>query len=145
MNKEPQRSNVTGLASLLAPASGASALWRDDDLGALLRHQLGTTVPGDSATFDQVLTAGRGDVESLNRVKEFAKSARVDADSGIPPAVCHVLYYAAIAAARTLHGATLTRLDDATLARGFDWAISLPWIGEPLRGLIRRAAESIAR
>src|SRR5712671_2677808 len=97
-----QPSDMRGLASLLAPAE-FSAVWLYEDLGALLRHQLTTNVPDDSATFAEVLIGDRGGVELLGRVKEFAKAARDDAGSGIPAAICHVLYYAAIAAARSRH------------------------------------------
>src|SRR3982751_421719 len=93
--ESPQLSNAPGLASLLM--TGESALWGEEDLRALLHHQLATAIAGDALTFDQILTEGQGDVGSLERIKEFAKAASDDACSGIPPAVCHVLYYASIA------------------------------------------------
>lgn len=145
MGREPYRSDPRGLASLLAQTEPASALWGDADLAALLRHQLATTVAGDVGTFGQILTGTRGGLGDLERVKDFAKSARDDAEGGIPAAVCHVLYYAALAAARLRYGARLTSLADAELARGFDWAVSLPWLDQPLRDLISNGAKAKLR
>jgi len=133
------REKQPSLASLLGAGDGA-ALWQESDLAAIVRHQLRTPVDrSEGRTFEEVLLDQAANVESLRRIKELAKGWRDDPGSGIPGEVCHVIYYAAIAAARVRGEASLTTLDGASLARGLRWAVEVEWTPQPLKTLLRTA------
>ncbi|HEY8749891.1 MAG TPA: hypothetical protein VIM11_18045 [Tepidisphaeraceae bacterium] len=87
-------------------------------------------------SLEHILLGDGCNVEDLGRVKEWAKTARNDAESGLPSAVCHVLYYAAIAAASVRCGRRLTSLPRADLKQGFIWALAQAWVPESIRQLL---------
>ena len=129
------------LATLFAPVA-SSSLWKDADLAAILLHQLQAPLarPGDP-TFEEVLFDPAPDPARLRQIKDFAKSLRDDPDSGIPSETCHVLYYAAIASAQVHTSDRLTSLAPDALSRGLKWALTLPWLTQPLKQLFQQALE----
>jgi hypothetical protein len=127
------------IATLLSPAD-SSNLWTDADYAALLLHQLRSSLPGAGGlTFGDVLLRDDPDPDHLRQIKDFAKAARDDSASGIPPHVCHVIYYAAIAAAQVRGKYRLTSLDSEAFARGLGWASALSWVPQPLQDLFHDA------
>jgi hypothetical protein len=81
--------------------------------------------------------------ELLELAKEFAKEHRADAESPLPREVATVLYYASIAAALARCGRRITRHDDATLRKGFQWGCEQPWVDEATRGLLREGLQQV--
>jgi len=119
----------------------------DEELGAVLRHQLlallRTDLPGEAAaagekTFKDLLADPRPALETLTRLKEFAKEAR-KAGGKLPEAVATVLYFASIAAGLLRCGKRITQLDDNAIRGGVEWALGLPWLDESLKGLFQQA------
>jgi hypothetical protein len=56
----------------------------------------------------------------------------------LPVEVATVLYFSCIIVARMRCNVRISALDDASLARGLEWAAALPWIDEPTRRLLER-------
>jgi len=138
------KTDATKLAALLAPAE-ASFIWQSRDLAAVLRHQLQMKLPAHpSATLGELLLDPQPPVDALAELKEFAKAARRNADSGIPLEICHVLYYAAIVAASLRAQIRLTTLDDAALRRALEWAVAQQWLDEPFRLLLKQGLDNLA-
>ena len=134
---------------------GGERHWEPNELGAILRHQLGCPVRFDLdvlgprlAAQATAVTEARGlllksfgdlifhpdpTIELLKLTKEYARACRAHPDSLIPSEVATALYYAAIVAARLRCGARITELDDATVRQGIEWLIRQPWIEPSLR------------
>jgi len=129
------------LATLFAPVA-SSPVWNDSDLAALLVHQLQSPLvsPGDP-TFEEVLFDCAPHLDRLRKIKDHAKALRDDPDSGMPSEICHVLYYAAIASAQVHASDRLTSLAPDALSRGLNWALTLPWLTQPLKQLFQQALE----
>lgn len=159
--------NASGdvLSRLLACKTDADSVWSATDLRAILCHQLDADVEFDlthfggvaeetlssvrvsaadsrSCTFGQILTSTDPPLEVLDMIRRFAKRSRTQDSGGIPKEVATVLYYAAIAAARLRHGASLSRLDDEALRSGLDWGLEQTWLTEPLRDLFAEALQA---
>lgn len=132
---------TAALATLLSPA-GSSPLWTDADFEAILSHQLRSPLAGaGGATFQDALLNPRPDIDHLRQIKEFAKTSRDDSTLGIPAQVCHVLYYAAIAAAEVRTGQSITSLNPDDFSRGLRWALGLPWLPQPFQDLFPQALD----
>ena len=96
------------------------------------------------ATMRHVFADPQPPTDALNVIKEYAKHVRNDPDSAIPQNVCSALYYAAIAAAKSRHGLMISSQEPDTINRGIQWALSQPWITEPLLTVFRSALEKAA-
>jgi hypothetical protein len=142
--------NPVNLAKLLA--FNAQPPWSDDDLAAILRHQLQLPLQGELApsiegasaadlrqTFGELLTSALPCLPLLRAAKEFAKANRSDPDALLPGEVATVLYYAAILSARLRWRARISELGPPDLLGGIDWALSRPWLAPPLANLFREA------
>jgi hypothetical protein len=154
------------LSQLLACDKQSGATWNGSDLHSILRHQLDTDVEFDLThfggvaketlasqltgrgqaeygTFGQLLTAPDSPLEMLDLIRRFAKRSRTQTPGELPEEVATVLYYAAIAAARLRHGASLSKLDDEALQAGLEWGLKQTWLTEPLQDLFNDALEMI--
>jgi hypothetical protein len=158
------RSNPHFVRDLLEPE--AHTFWRDEDLAALLKHELAAPVqvevasltPGTAAglaalcgarglllnSFADLFSHPHPPLELLRMTKRFAKGARHHPDSPLPAQVANVLYYASIAAAMVRCGQRITELDDSSLRNGLEWCTSRDWVDAPLRGLLREAEAALA-
>lgn len=149
------------LASLLDLAHDADHLWHDDELGAILRHQL--TVPlqvdlinlerglalriRNTAEAQELVLKSFGDllkhpnppVELLKVTKDFAKACRLSPHSPMPHDIASVLYFACIASALVRCRTRISGLKNAELIDGFQWILAKPWIDTPTRELVEEA------
>ncbi len=154
------------LSRLLTLDRSEQSVWEAADLHAILCHQLDAEVEfdlthfggvaketmasvaasGDATkprTFGQLLTEAAPPLEMLDMIRRFAKRSRTQGLEGMPEEIATVLYYAAIAAARLRHRESISKLDDAALMDGIDWALQQSWVAEPLRDLFSETIEAI--
>ena len=145
------------LATLLDLSPDADRLWRDDELGALLRHQMTAPMQVDLInlerglalkvrtlaeaqgltlkSFGDLLAHPNPPVELLKITKDFAKACRLSPRSPVPHEIASVLYFASIAAAMVRCRRRITGLTNDALAEGFRWVLSRPWLDAPTRAL----------
>lgn len=150
------------LATLLdLSADGDDRLWRDEELGAILRHQMTAPLQVDLInlerglavkvrtlaesqgltlkSFGDLLAHPNPPVELLKVTKDFAKACRMSPRGPLPREIATVLYFATIAAALVRCRRRITGLSDADLADGFRWALARPWLDTPTRSLSEEA------
>ena len=145
------------LATLLDLSPDADRLWRDDELGALLRHQMTAPMQVDLInlerglalkvrnlaeaqgltlkSFGDLLAHPNPPVELLKITKDFAKACRLSPHSPVPHEIASVLYFACIAAALVRCRRRITGLTNDALTEGFRWVLSQPWLDAPTRAL----------
>lgn len=143
----------------VSAADGAGRLWQDEELGAVLRHQLsaplrvdlvslGRSLAGKIETltdslgltlksFGDLLSHPHPPVELLKLAKNFAKACRISPRSPLPREVATVLYFASVAAALARCRCRITSLTDAALSDGFRWVLDQPWLDDRTRALVR--------
>lgn len=145
------------LSQLLTLGTADGPLWTEQDLPDLLKHQLSAPLvfdlrwsngkgaaglPGRRPTpgihsFGDLLRHPSPPVDLLVLVKEFAKSAREDPNSGLPAEVAGYLYFAAVAAAMVRCGQRITDLADAQVRDGLQWVLAQGWVGEDNKSVVR--------
>ncbi len=163
--RDIQQSDPAHLARMMAMAEKNERVWRPDELGAVLRHQLGAPVqldlgnfnPGDARrlatlgnsqglllkSFSDLFHHPQPPIELLEMVKQFAKTSRSHPDSPLPREIATLLYYAAIVVAMTRCGRRITNLDDAGLKQGIGWVLNQNWIDDRTRGIFTEGLELI--
>jgi hypothetical protein len=159
------RSEVKGLAAVMAAGSEAAGLWRPEDVAAVFRHQMASPVLVDLAGFDpataarlKTLAAAQSlllksfadlffhpspPLELLELTKDFAKVNMDQPASAIPGEVAAALYYLSIASALVRLDRRITRLGDVELRRGLLWVKERPWLDAPARQLLEDAAAKL--
>jgi hypothetical protein len=149
---ELDRSDPPRLARILQVSASTPEVLSTDELGTILRHQLGTPLTIDLAdpngpdaanvgemTFGELLAAERPPLDLLERVRRFAKVCKARPDGPLPAEVGTVLYFASIVKARVACGARISTLNDADVNGGVRWALQQAWVFEPLRQLFEAA------
>ncbi len=153
------------LAELMELAEQPQNLWRSNELGAVLRHQLHAPVGFDlggleAAEVQGLRPVGEGGDLLINSfadlfhhphpplgllrlVKQFAKANRAHPDSPLPVEVAALLYLLSIAVARLRCGERISSLDDDALREGLKWASEQCWLDNPTRSLITEAMDSL--
>jgi hypothetical protein len=166
MTKQPKTAFDTDrqqLATLLDLAPDAERLWRDEELGAILRHQLTAPMQVDLInlerglavkvrnlaeaqgltlkSFGDLLAHPNPPVELLQITKDFAKACRLSPHSSLPREIASVLYFASIAAALVRCRRRITGLPNDALADGLNWVLARPWLDAPTRNLIEESLQ----
>ena len=143
------RSDPARLAEALSIHPATADNISDQELGAILEHQLATPLEIDLGEIPKSQNAPRtlGELlagpsipplELLERVKSFAKFCKSTPDGPLPAEVGSVLYFATIVRAQLVHGTRISALSDANLADGFRWSLQQPWITHGLRELLEK-------
>ncbi len=149
------------LATLLDLYPDAERLWGDDELGALLRHQLSAPMQVDLInlerglalkvrnlaeaqgltlkSFGDLLAHPNPPVELLKITKDFAKACRLSPHSPMPQEIASILYFTSIAAALVRCHRRITGLSNDALMEGFRWVLNLTWLDAPTRILIEES------
>lgn len=145
------------LASLFELSPDSERLWRDEELGAILRHQLTAPMQVDLInlerglalkvrnladslgltlkSFGDLLAHPNPPIELLKITKDFAKACRLSPHSPMPHEIASVLYFTSIAAALVRCRRRITGLSNEALAEGFRWVLSRSWLDAPTRTL----------
>ncbi len=97
------------------------------------------TVAGPS--LGELLQDPATDVETLQRVKEYAKTLGRDAGDDVQKDVFLAVYFAAIAAAVVFHARKITAHADPDLPRFLESFAKAAWIPADLADLLARAAQ----
>ncbi len=148
-------------ASLFDLDNHTDRLWRDEELGAILRHQMTAPLQVDLInlerglavkvrnlaesqgltlkSFGDLLAHPHPPVELLKVTKDFAKACRLSPRGALPKEIASVLYFASIAAAMVRCRRRITGLSDADLADGLRWTLARPWLDAPTRTLLEEA------
>jgi hypothetical protein len=151
------------LATLFDLAPDDEHLWRDDELGAILRHQLTAPLQVDLInlerglalkvrnlaeaqgltlkSFGDLLAHPNPPVDLLRITKDFAKACRLSPHSPVPHEVASVLYFASIAAALVRCRRRITGLPNDTLVEGLHWVLARPWLDAPTRSLVEESLQ----
>jgi hypothetical protein len=82
-------------------------------------------------------------VELLELVKSFAKANLDHPESALPGEIASALYYLSIAAALVRLDQRITRLSDADLARGLQWAGEQVWLDDATKELLAKALQKL--
>ncbi len=146
------------LAQMMQLGAESKPLWEPEELGEILRHQLSAPLDSDSPaldenligklrsaeasgppiqTFDDLLHHPRPPVELLEWTKQFAKTCRSHPDGPLPEEVASVLHILSVVAALVKCGRRITGLNDDGIRFTIGWALSLPWLDERTRGLLK--------
>jgi hypothetical protein len=151
------------LSSLFDLAPEDERLWRDDELGAILRHQLTTPLQVDLInlerglaikvrnlaeaqgltlkSFGDLLAHPNPPVELLKITKDFAKACRLSPRGPLPREIASVLYFASIAAALVRCRRRITGLTNDALEEGLHWVLARPWLDAPIRTLVEESLQ----
>ena len=152
------RGDTHRLARLLVDDLEQIEKWSEAELGAMLTHQLAAALESelvgtnktqeaeaDSSpirfTFRDAIFGQAASVDSLRRIKEYAKAHLVRKDPCFPAEISRVLYYGSVMAAYRLHGERITSLTDARFRTGVDWVLRQAWIDPRLREWFRSSLE----
>jgi hypothetical protein len=149
------------LARFLELEDVPSQIWPHHELGAILRHQLATSVQLDlegheasfrkrfqalppaqqpgNLTFAELFHQAAPPLELLNWVKQFAKASRVRGESALPAEIATVVYLMSIVVARLRCNKRISEQSDESLTYGIQWVIDQPWVDESTRQLFRDA------
>ena len=151
------------LASLLEldADDDAGRLWQDNELSALLRHQMTAPLHVDLIhlerglalkvrnlaeaegltlkSFGDLLAHPNPPLELLKATKDFAKACRLSPRSPIPHEIASVLYFSSIAAALVHRRRRITGLSDTAVSEGLSWVAGRPWIDTATRSLAESA------
>jgi len=150
------------LATLFDLSSdGAERLWKDEELGAILRHQLSAPMQVDLISlkrglalnirrlaeslgltlksFGDLLAHPNPPIELLELTKDFAKACRLNPHGPVLPEVASVLYFASIAASMVNCHRRISRLSNDDLLSGFHWVLTRSWLDAPTRTLMEKA------
>jgi hypothetical protein len=154
--KKILESDPKSLACLIGDDDVGEAIWRPDELAAILRHQLTTPLHVDLAgvsgaagelkaaaearglvlkSFGDLLQHRQPPVALLKLMKDFAKACRLSPQSTVPREISSVIYFASIIAAMTRCSRRITRLDNLALLQAVLWALEQPWLEDITRGL----------
>jgi hypothetical protein len=151
------------LAQLIELDIQPQRVWRSDELGAIVRHELSLPLqvavgelsvggippmlPTDAGinyvSLGALLHHPAPSLELLQLIKEASKAARNDSSSHLPEEVSAILYALAIAAALLRYGRKITSMTPAALRGFFSWAMQRPWIDSASRTLIRDADQRL--
>jgi hypothetical protein len=152
------RGDTHRLARLLVDDLEQVEKWSEVELGAMLIHQLAAAVEPELVgsnktqdaqavssptrfTFREAIFGQGASMDSLRRIKEYAKAHLVRKDPCFPVEISRVLYYGSVMAAYRLHGERITSLTDAKFRNGMDWVLRQAWIDPQLSEWFRASLE----
>jgi len=158
--------DALSLTHMMSLELGGREAWENDELRAVLEHQLSAPLLCDlddatgelSELLEAVGTAGERPIRTfgdllqhphpplglLQRTKQFAKACRRCPDNALPDEIATVLYFMCIVAAMIKCGRRITQMDDAALRYSLDWAVRQTWLDKATRELFEQGVAAIA-
>lgn len=156
-HRDLQKTRAESLASIMDLANGGE-LWRQDELAAILRHQLAAPIAFDLsfldaapqqncnalrgnddppiASFRDLFNHPRPPMELLQLTKDFSKACRTRSDAPLPDTIATVLYLLCIITARVKWDRRISKLDDRALEQRLQWAMEQPWVDDRTRAIL---------
>jgi hypothetical protein len=156
-----QQADPRLLAQFLEVEDVPRGIWSADELGAILRHQLASSVqldlesqdpalrarvpallPGHkpgALTFGQLFQQAAPSLDLLLLVKQFAKASRLRGQSVLPAEIATVIYLSSIVVARLRCRRRISEQSDESLTYGIQWILDQPWVDENTHRLFREA------
>ncbi len=153
------------LADMLDAEQQPQRLWRPEELGAVLRHQLSSVIQFDLGGLDpdcagrlRALSDTEGllvrsfltlfqhpcpPVDLLESTKQFAKACKNHPDSLLPGEVAEVLYLLSIVVAMVRCGRRISALDDGALRQSVTWALKQNWIDPDTRSILEQGLNAL--
>jgi len=160
------KSRAKELAALMASSEEGARLWRADELAAIFKHQISTSMLVDLGSFDprtanqlRMVSEAQGlllksfsdlfhhpapPAELLELVKNFAKANLDHPESGLPTEIASALYYTSIASALVHLDKRISKLPDDDLRRGLNWTRQQGWLDGATKDLLGAALEKIS-
>jgi hypothetical protein len=138
------------LADLLSDSPGPDRLWNAPDYPAVWRHQLRspvfpeTSTPGQ-LTFAALFTTSTPCLNTLRRVKDFAKLQCGAPENALPHEIASGLYYCTIAAAYVRLGTLISEQTEAELLQGWEWTARQSWIDPDSAALCGTAVTALGK
>lgn len=161
MTKPPVSSRKSHdiLRALLDPSRSETVPWSSSDLGAMLEHQLATSLVAEldrlaeraeysredalsiiagcrCSSFGDLLRADAPSSRALKMVKDYAKGA-LGTEGDLPRDVARVLYVMAILRGRHVGIEAITSLDEASIVRETRRCLTFGWLPHDIRALLR--------
>ena len=99
---------------------------------------------GGGETLGKVLTNAASDMETIKKIKRYAKAISSNRNSGAEHTVAVAVYYAAIANALAFHKAKITAHSYRLLKAEFKKLASEPWMSKELAAVFTEAAKGIS-
>ncbi len=148
------------LAKIIGAGKDSARIWRQEELAAVLKHQMAAPIYFDLANLESSLAAKikvlaeSGEalhsfsdllqhpcppMELLLLVKDFCKANQSHPDSPLPPEITILLYYATIACAFLRCGKRISELNDQELHHGFSWGMGQYWVEPWVKDLLSQA------
>lgn len=146
-------------------AFGHERLWRPEELGAVLEHELAAPVQFELTqldpriarklrtvcaaegllvkSFNDLLHHPQPPVELLELTKEYAKACIRQPESPLPEDVAKVLYYGSIIVARNRCGRRISTLKDEELDKAVRWVLAQPWLDESTRSVFEEGVNGL--
>jgi hypothetical protein len=164
------RSSSGQLSRMIDLDAADRGTWSEGDLPAMLRHQLSAPLKLDLgrvkvkgiseesrrgiladaeglriATLEDCFQHSSPPLALVTLIKDAFKAQAGPSGQRRPEQqVAYVIYLLAILVARVRLGAAITKLADAQLLRGIDWAATREWVDEGTKVLLARAREQLA-
>ena len=145
------------LASLIGDDDDiGERIWKQDELAAILRHQMTTPLHVDLAgvggaagrlreeaaagglllkSFGDLLQHPHPPLGLLKMMKDFGKACRISPECALPREISSVIYFASIMAAMTKRSRRITKLSDGDVRKALRWALAQPWLEDITRAV----------
>ncbi len=153
-----EKTDPHAMSVLMELSAEPQALWKPEELGEILTHQLAmaasassfgcTASTGDAqtkTTLRELLDDPHPSLDLLNTIRRAAKADCYSTSALLPRDAALVIYYASIAAALANQGQRISDLDDAKLSQAFAWTLKRDWMDAGLVGLFARAMELLKK
>ncbi len=110
-----------------------------EELPAILGRLFRDFIPCDRKNLGQVLTNPKADLDTIQKIRGYAKKMASRKEPGAEKTVAVAIYYAAIANALLYHDIKITTHSYESLTDSFQRLSGKPWMSAELTGLLKKA------
>ena len=163
--RDISKSQPQSLARMMDLDHKEQLLWKPEELGAILQHQLAAPIDFDFSyhgnmaqhsvekfssadgapikTFRDLFEHPHPPVELLELTKQFAKRCRNSRDGPLPDEIATIIYFLSIVSATTKCRRRISKLDDQSLRYALKWALAQPWLDKSTRDLLEEGYRAV--